>query len=165
MNAQTKSNKGFTIIEVVLVLAIAGLIFLMVFIALPALQRNQRDQARKGDVSLVATAVTNYTSNNRGKFPETSALRNSLGAPEGSENGSTEFAELSTNINSVAVHNSTTGAVEGTVEDGAIMVYKGRKCGTVSANGSFSLTSGTARQFAVVTRLEGSNNTAFCEGS
>ena len=33
----TKSNKkGFTIIEVVLVLAIAGLIFLMVFIALPA---------------------------------------------------------------------------------------------------------------------------------
>ena len=34
-NKQTK--KGFTIIEVVLVLAIAGLIFLMVFIALPAL--------------------------------------------------------------------------------------------------------------------------------
>ena len=32
----TKSKKGFTIIEVVLVLAIAGLIFLMVFIALPA---------------------------------------------------------------------------------------------------------------------------------
>ena len=34
---------GFTIIEVVLVLAIAGLIFLMVFIALPVLQRSQRD--------------------------------------------------------------------------------------------------------------------------
>ncbi|MBP9552373.1 type II secretion system protein [Candidatus Saccharibacteria bacterium] len=34
-NNQTK--KAFTIIEVVLVLAIAGLIFLMVFIALPAL--------------------------------------------------------------------------------------------------------------------------------
>ena len=33
------SKKGFTIIEVVLVLAIAGLIFLMVFVALPALQR------------------------------------------------------------------------------------------------------------------------------
>ena len=33
-------NPGFTIIEVVLVLAIAGLIFLMVFIALPAIQRS-----------------------------------------------------------------------------------------------------------------------------
>ena len=38
---------GFTIIEVVLVLAIAGLIFLMVFVALPALQRSQRDTQRK----------------------------------------------------------------------------------------------------------------------
>lgn len=42
-----KLNKGFTIIEVVLVLAIAGLIFLAVFLALPALQRNQRDTQRK----------------------------------------------------------------------------------------------------------------------
>ena len=42
----SKSKKGFTIIEVVLVLAIAGLIFLMVFIALPALQRTQRNTQR-----------------------------------------------------------------------------------------------------------------------
>src|SRR5690606_24043792 len=75
MNVQTKNNiKGFTIIEVVLVLAIAGLIFLMVFIALPALQRNQRDQARKNDVSVVAAAVTSYSSNNRGAFPTASDL-------------------------------------------------------------------------------------------
>ena len=42
-----KFNKGFTIIEVVLVLAIAGLIFLMVFIALPALQSSQRNTQRE----------------------------------------------------------------------------------------------------------------------
>lgn len=42
-----KYKNGFTIIEVVLVLAIAGLIFAMVFIALPALQRAQRDAQRK----------------------------------------------------------------------------------------------------------------------
>ncbi len=47
MSRQQLKEKGFTIIEVVLVLAIAALIFLMVFIALPALQRNQRDTARK----------------------------------------------------------------------------------------------------------------------
>lgn len=46
------SKKGFTIIEVVLVLAIGGLIFLMVFIALPALQRSQRDTQRKDDLAL-----------------------------------------------------------------------------------------------------------------
>lgn len=68
MNAQQK-EKGFTIIEVVLVLAIAGLIFLMVFIALPALQRNQRDTQRRNDVSRVQTAIASYSSSNRGALP------------------------------------------------------------------------------------------------
>lgn len=60
---------GFTIIEVVLVLAIAGLIFLMVFIALPALQRSQRDTQRRENMSALQTAVTNYQGNNNGKLP------------------------------------------------------------------------------------------------
>lgn len=68
MNKQQKQS-GFTIIEVVLVLAIAGLIFLMVFIALPALQRNQRDGQRKNDLSRVKTALTNYMTSNRGNIP------------------------------------------------------------------------------------------------
>lgn len=53
----------------VLVLAIAGLILAMVFIALPALQRSQRDVQRKNDVALVKTALENYKSNNMGKYP------------------------------------------------------------------------------------------------
>ena len=71
MNVLTKERgtKGFTIIEVVLVLAIAGLIFLMVFIALPALQRNQRDTQRKNDMGRLQTALVNYTNSNRGKLP------------------------------------------------------------------------------------------------
>lgn len=74
MNTPNKQQQsGFTIIEVVLVLAIAGLIFLMVFIALPALQRNQRDTQRKNDLSRAQTAVNNYQSNNRGKLPASNA--------------------------------------------------------------------------------------------
>ena len=70
---QTKKAKGFTIIEVVLVLAIAGLIFLMVFIALPALQRNQRDTQRKNDLSRVQAAINSYQTNNRGSVPTADA--------------------------------------------------------------------------------------------
>ena len=74
MNAlSTKNKQGFTIIEVVLVLAIAALIFLMVFIALPALQRNQRDTQRKNDLGRFMSAVTSYQSNNRGKVPAATA--------------------------------------------------------------------------------------------
>ena len=65
----SSQKPAFTIIEVILVLAIAGLIFLMVFIALPALQRNQRDTQRKNDIGRVLTALQSYQSNNRGSIP------------------------------------------------------------------------------------------------
>ncbi len=68
----TKLNnkfKGFTIIEVVLVLAIAGLIFLMVFIALPNMQRSQRDTARRQDYANLQAAVSAYLVNNNGNLP------------------------------------------------------------------------------------------------
>lgn len=77
---------GFTIIEVVLVLAIAGLIFLMVFIALPALQRSQRDTQRRENMSALQTAVTNYQGNNNGKLPADGVI---AAAEEGT--GSIEF--------------------------------------------------------------------------
>lgn len=77
MNVQQKT-KGFTIIEVVLVLAIAGLIFLMVFIALPALQRSQRDTQRKDDLGRMQTAVENYSSANGGALPSGQTAWNSF---------------------------------------------------------------------------------------
>ncbi len=64
-----KQKQGFTIIEVVLVLAIAALIFLMVFMALPALQRSQRDTQRKNDMGRLKTAIDSYKANNRGRLP------------------------------------------------------------------------------------------------
>ena len=66
MTKQQIKDRGFTIIEVVLVLAIAALIFLMVFIALPALQASQRDTARKSDVSIVSAAYNSAVGSNRG---------------------------------------------------------------------------------------------------
>ncbi|MDO4871859.1 MAG: type II secretion system protein [bacterium] len=62
-----ENKRGFTIIEVVLVLAIAGLIFLMVFIALPTLQRNQRDTQRKSQISSIAAQLENSRENDRGR--------------------------------------------------------------------------------------------------
>ena len=69
MKKLNTNKKGFTIIEVVLVLAIAGLIFMMVFIALPALQRSQRDTQRSNDIARVQTALNQYQANNRGAIP------------------------------------------------------------------------------------------------
>ncbi|MFZ1360917.1 MAG: type II secretion system protein [Candidatus Saccharimonadales bacterium] len=73
MNAVYRTQRGFTIIEVVLVLAIAGFIFLMVLVALPSLQRGQRDAQRKQDVTRISTQFTNYVSSTRGVVPNSPA--------------------------------------------------------------------------------------------
>ncbi|MBQ6320739.1 type II secretion system protein [Candidatus Saccharibacteria bacterium] len=71
----TKSKQGFTIIEVVLVLAIAGLIFLMVFIALPNMQSAQRNTRRRNDYSSLSTMISSYVSNNNGNLPTTDKIK------------------------------------------------------------------------------------------
>ena len=65
-----KKNKGFTIIEVVLVLAIAGLIFAMVFIALPSMQRGQRNTQRKRDLTAIIAAMNRWKTHNSGSVTD-----------------------------------------------------------------------------------------------
>ncbi|HSX05760.1 MAG TPA: type II secretion system protein [Candidatus Saccharimonadales bacterium] len=66
-------SAGFTIIEVLIVLAIAGLILLVVFLAVPAVQRSQRNQSRKADVKSLLAATSEFTSNNGGIPPASQA--------------------------------------------------------------------------------------------
>lgn len=83
-NIQPKGRKGgFTIIEVVLVLAIAGLIFLMVFLALPALQRNQRDTQRREDLGKLVSQIDAFRSNNRGAIPTATTGPGGIGQGQG----------------------------------------------------------------------------------
>jgi prepilin-type N-terminal cleavage/methylation domain-containing protein len=67
----TSLPKGFTIVETMFVLAIAGLILLIVFTAIPALQRNSRNDLRKQDVANILQAASHYELSNSGNFPET----------------------------------------------------------------------------------------------
>ena len=67
-----KHYKGFTIIEVLIVLAIAGLILTIVFLAVPQLQRNSRNTTRRSDIGRLATAVNAFVANNNNTLPSTS---------------------------------------------------------------------------------------------
>lgn len=59
-----KDKKGFTLIEVVIVLAIAALILVIVFLAVAGAQRSQRDNAAKAGASRAVAAAQNYLSDN-----------------------------------------------------------------------------------------------------
>ena len=62
--------KGFTLVEVTLVLAIAGLIMIMVFVGVPALTATQRDSARKDQMMMFVNRLNRFrVDNNRGSLP------------------------------------------------------------------------------------------------
>ncbi|HSX03076.1 MAG TPA: prepilin-type N-terminal cleavage/methylation domain-containing protein [Candidatus Saccharimonadia bacterium] len=56
---------GFTLIEIVLVLAIAALLLVVVFLAVSGAQRARRDAQRKQDAAQFAAAVVTYAGNNK----------------------------------------------------------------------------------------------------
>lgn len=64
------ATAGFTIIEVLIVLALASLIILIVFEAVPTLTRDGRNNQRKQDVTAILQAVSHFELNNSADFPQ-----------------------------------------------------------------------------------------------
>ena len=131
------NKKGFTIIEVVLVLAIAGLIFLMVFIALPALQRSQRNTRRRQDMARILSAFNDYQANNSGNMPDKdkveSFMQNYVGKGEQSQDpDGTSYTLLppvkieSTDNSEHDYHNKGTAPTDFTHD---IYYWQNAKCG------------------------------------
>jgi type II secretory pathway pseudopilin PulG len=66
---RSTASGGFTIVETLIVLVIAGLILLFVFEAIPALTRSSRNNQRKQDIQAILEVISNYELNNSGNFP------------------------------------------------------------------------------------------------
>ena len=76
--SDTERTAGFTIIEVLIVLAIAGVIMLLVFEAIPAITRGSRNNQRRQDVAAILQAVSHYELNNSANLPDTPTLNGLL---------------------------------------------------------------------------------------
>ena len=68
MGKNLKTKKGFTLIEVVLVLAIGGLIILMALLVFPNAMANLRDTQRREDFTALSTSISNFSASNSGKI-------------------------------------------------------------------------------------------------
>jgi prepilin-type N-terminal cleavage/methylation domain-containing protein len=153
-------ESGFTIIEVLIVLAIAGLIMLVVFLAVPALQRNSRNTQRKNDVSSLLGALTEYINNNNGKLPTTSAEFYTA-----SQNAKFGFYASPTSGTALGdfnfTYNSNTAV---TATANTVYVKTGAKCNTTGNN--FGGTNNTSRNIAVVYTVEtGGGTQVVCQES
>jgi len=116
-----------------------SILLLVVFLAVPSLQANNKDTARKADVTNIASDVIEYSANNRGKMPTKYELSK---------------AKL------VRVSEIKQAAYDGYGYDGdpkptldAAVYTIGENCSGEKAN----------RNFSITVLLE--NNTVYCTGS
>jgi len=143
-----KRNEGFTIIEVLIVLAIAGLILLVVFLAVPALQRNSRNTQRKNEISNLLGAVNEWSNNNGGQLPTTAA------------NQAAALANAKLSYYSGNVTWGTAGTNSTTVNTAVIVT------GAMCSGGNSTTTGASNRQFAVMYTVEtGGGTQALCQDS
>lgn len=69
MLRKIRETKGFTLIEVVIVIAIGALIIMVVLQAVSNAQQSQRDSTRRQEASQIAAALESYAANNQGSYP------------------------------------------------------------------------------------------------
>jgi type IV pilus assembly protein PilA len=160
-----KQEEGFTIIEVLIVLAIAGLILLIVFLAVPALQRSARNTQRKNDASAIASAIADYIDNNGGTV---------LGAvkPTGTDllicgsscaSGNTQTAKLGFyDPSKISVANGSAGSVTPSVGTDSVVIETGESCDSTGTAGGSASPRTAAVFYAVETGSSSSDKAEQC---
>ncbi len=142
-----KSNSGFTIIEVMIVLVIAAVILLIVFLAVPALQRNSRNNQRKNDISRVVSGIAEWASNNGGRLPSTDD----------------EKSQALQNVGTGAFYSTapawTVGTTTNANDPDSFQIATSATCGS---NGNATASTNTRRYVALYSVESGSGNTPLC---
>jgi prepilin-type N-terminal cleavage/methylation domain-containing protein len=136
-----KQTEGFTIIEVLIVLAIAGLIMLIVFLAVPALQRNARNTQRNNDAATIAAGVNDCLANKNGQV------------------SSCNTAALVGVYLDTAKLNQLTTVFAAAASTSAAQINFGTTAGSCNTAGDATAAGGSARAFSVVYQLESTSAT------
>jgi len=147
----TKKDQGFTIIEVLIVLAIAGLILLIVFLAVPALQRNSRNTQYRSEATRLLSTTSEFVNNNGGALPAASV--NTTSPPN---DASKVFALANTkNITTLTIVASGTVTAQSPTLTNAILVSGGVKCGAQGgASVTPTVTGASARSIVLIYAVE-----------
>lgn len=151
-----QNQKGFTLIEVVLVLAIGGLIFLLAFLAFQQVSTNRRDTQRRNDAGSVISELQNAAGD--GAVVDSQTKLTGGAAAASAPTGSASFLSVymggakkgpQANYTFSYVAAPATAAVQ-TVATDTIVVSRGAKC-TPNTSNSLTPQSGA---YAVIVGLE-----------
>lgn len=157
--SKTRKEQGFTIVEVLIVLAIIGLILLVVFLAVPALQRNARNTQRSTDVGNILSGISEYVGNNNGQLPATGGVSGSgneltIGASGSNQIpvklGYYDASDVSITDNSTANLSNPGNSTDASQRD-KVRIVKGASCSTTTIGDAVV---GSSRSYVALYYLE-----------
>ena len=159
------NNKGFTIVETLIVLAIAATIIIVVLLAVPALQRNSRNTVVKTAANNILSGWAAEVANSNGATPATTGGTGTAGTIPIGANSYTFASSVKTfvaiaTVSSVA-YGSTLGAT--VVTPGAVVVLTTGVCTTPNTVATTqAITVGTTAQVAILYPVEGTTGQVTC---
>jgi prepilin-type N-terminal cleavage/methylation domain-containing protein len=155
-----KQAQGFTIIEVLIVLAIAGLILLVVFLAVPALQRNSRNTSYRNEASQLLSAYTEQSNNSGGAALTASDTASSCGSAGAYTCDAGKVVDLTKNKNITGLKIEAQAATPTAPTLSKATLQLSAKCSTTAGQSA----SGAARQVALFFLVEtnGNNTSTQC---
>jgi prepilin-type N-terminal cleavage/methylation domain-containing protein len=159
----TGRQSGFTIVEVLIVLAIAGLIMVVVFLAVPALQRSGRNNSLSSNARGVVAAVGNYMTNNSGAAPAAITFTSGTSVVIGAAGSNQETARLDNSVSAMSLNGA---AITSSAGIGTLQIVTGTTavCNTTATG--LSATAGSPRSYVVLYVAEsGSGPILKCVGS
>jgi len=152
-------NKGFTVVETLIVLAIAATIIIVVLLAVPSLQRQSRNTAAKVAAGAIASGWTAEVGNANGGAVSVSASLNIMylnGATYSANKGIKVFTATGTGGTTKVTYGtqSITGAAADAISSNTVVLYTGVTCPSPNTGSSLTMQTGTSTQAAIVYSIE-----------
>lgn len=140
-----KRDNGFTIVEIMIVMAIIGMMLLAMLLVVPNLRRNARNKQRRDDVGSLISALSEYTSSNSGALP--------AAASDFTGNAKLSYYDAATEVNYV---NSSTAVTSAPGTDANVVYIRNfAKC---NGNAIQSTAGATRRNVVAYFHIETSGN-------
>ena len=157
-------NKGFTIVETLIVLAIAATIIIVVLLAVPALQRQSRNTATKVGAGAIASGWTAEVGNANGGTMSVAGATGSITINTAPYKVNAAIKTLTATVTAAAATkvtytttNSVTGVAGDTLTNNSIALYTSGVCPATATGTSITPTVGTTSQAAIVYSIEPGN--------